>query len=145
MGESPWAFSLLVGRCFTIIIIVIIIIRLANFSKQRYLVVFPWTLSGSKFPQVTSTLSNLTHLSTNSGRDSHDSFLWFQLLPILFLCLRGQFEARHLQLVLMSPSCSTFCFTSLARSKYSFNFLFSLCGLQERQNPLDGTFFCFFN
>ena len=70
-------------------------------------------------------------------------FLWF-LIPSVFLpSLLGSCQAHQLQLVSLSPSCSTTFSIPWQRSKYLslFSLLsFSRCPPLEQQNPLDDKF-----
>ncbi len=53
--------------CFLVIFVlyIIIIIIHSSFSHQRYLMVFHWSLSDSKFPQVSRTLLSILAILNN--------------------------------------------------------------------------------
>ena len=101
--------------------------------------VFPWSLSNSKSPQVSRTLlgilANLNDVDLMMFNCSLISNLPF-LLPILW----GLFQVHQLQLPLPSPSCSTVVvFSSLQSSDIYLFFRLLLilrCGLPGQQSSL---------
>ena len=120
---------------------VIVIIIIANFSYQFLLIVFHWSLSDSKSPQVSWIhLSILLSILTALWPGWYQFFFWSPIPSVSFRSLWGPF---YVQLVSLSP-CFT-AFTALWQDPsiwLSFRFLlFSVGGPLKQQNPLDNKIF----
>ena len=145
----------------------IILILLASFLHQYYLMIFLWSLRDRKSPQVScSLLSILADLNSAvvllfPGRPVPVPFLWrlywarqlhlvspslswpigWSWFVLRFPLFQSLFQARQLQLLLLSPMFDSFLSFSV-KSKYcSLSFAFFLhYGLLTRKNPLYGNF-----
>ena len=99
-----------------------------------------WSLSNSKYPQVSMTFLSILG-------DLYNAVSWWSLLVVWFLNLQVLipilWRSFQLQLVSLSPSCTIVFFSSLTRSWHLSTFRFILillCGLPERQSLLLGRF-----
>ena len=81
---------------------------------------FHWSLSDSKFPQISRTLLSIQ-------TDLDNAVVWIVSTFLWFLSLLVPYQVHQLQLVLPSTSCSIVClfFSYLAKSIYSFISSFS--------------------
>ena len=118
---------------------------LANFLHQIWLVVFLWSLSDNKSPQVSRTILNIISYDNNVAVWIISILSLIFNISSLFPSIWEPFQVHQLQLVsLPSHSCALGFFNSLSIFlSFSFFFKFLFCSPPKRQDSRDGKFFLF--
>ena len=118
-----------------------------HFTHQRWLMVFTWSLSCCKSPQVSRTLLNILADLKNVVVWMFSTCLLFLSLPVPLAIPWVLFRVHQPQLLSLSRPFSVVVFSSLARSRdlslVSLYFVFTLRSA-GRQSPLFGRLSCFF-